>query len=95
MKIQNLTEIATEKLRAGEVIALPSDTVFALVCAKIGLPQLYKIKQRDINKPTQILVSSVQKAMQLATFTPLAMLYLDEFSKDSSGYVVPMTKVFT
>jgi tRNA A37 threonylcarbamoyladenosine synthetase subunit TsaC/SUA5/YrdC len=71
--------IATEHLRKGEVIAAPSSTVFALLATKDGLDNLYKIKQRDKTKPTQVLVASIDDARRLVDFTPLAERHLELF----------------
>jgi tRNA threonylcarbamoyl adenosine modification protein (Sua5/YciO/YrdC/YwlC family) len=53
---------AAHHLRAGNVIALPTDTVYGLACSAnnpIAIQKLYDIKGRDENKPVAICVANL------------------------------------
>lgn len=53
---------AVELLKAGNVVALPTDTVYGLACLSqntAAVRALYKIKSRDEKKPVAICVSQV------------------------------------
>lgn len=53
---------AIEKLKAGGVIALPTDTVYGLACCATDIDsinKLYDIKARNENKPVAICVGNV------------------------------------
>lgn len=53
---------AVDLLKAGSVIALPTDTVYGIAClsqSSAAIKSLYKIKARDEKKPVAICVSQV------------------------------------
>lgn len=55
-------ELAAEHLHRGEVIALPTDTVYGLACSANdphAIQKLYDIKGRDEQKPVAVCVSSI------------------------------------
>lgn len=55
-------EIAANRLLQGEVIALPTDTVYGLACSANNphaIQKLYDIKGRDEEKPVAVCVSSI------------------------------------
>jgi len=54
--------LAVEKLKAGKVIAVPTDTVYGLAAAADNtnaINLLYKIKARDLSNPIAVCVSQV------------------------------------
>lgn len=56
------TCIATGILKKGHVVALPTDTLYGLACDannSEAIQELYKIKNRDSNKPLAICVSEI------------------------------------
>lgn len=56
----NSINVASELLQNGEVIALPTDTVYGLACSAndpIAIQKLYKIKGREETKPVAICVA--------------------------------------
>lgn len=56
-------------LETGNVIALPTDTVYGLVCKFdqiSAIKKIYQIKQRPKTKPLQILVANWQQVKKLA-----------------------------
>lgn len=55
-------EIAAEQLRRGNVIALPTDTLYGLACDannSKAIQRLYEIKQRDEEKPVAVCVPNI------------------------------------
>ncbi|XP_075228737.1 threonylcarbamoyl-AMP synthase-like [Lycorma delicatula] len=55
--------LATNLLENGQVIAVPTDTIYGLACDvqnTKGLNSLYRIKKRDLNKPIAICVDRVK-----------------------------------
>lgn len=55
---------AADQLRTGNVIALPTDTVYGLACSAndpSAIQKLYEIKGRDENKPVAICVSNLKE----------------------------------
>lgn len=64
ISVTNPTSIrlASELLAAGEVIAVPTDTVYGVACNAndpLAIQKLYEIKGRDENKPVAICVSDI------------------------------------
>lgn len=67
VKIKSVTDpcsvgYAAELLASGEVIALPTDTVYGLACNAndpLAIQKLYDIKGRDENKPVAICVDTI------------------------------------
>lgn len=67
VKIKSVTDpssitFASELLASGEVIALPTDTVYGLACNandQSAIQKLYDIKGRDENKPVAICVDAI------------------------------------
>jgi len=60
---EKLVRFAARLLRVGEIIALPTDTVYGLAAAarnSHGIELLYQTKQRDLRKPLAIAVPSVE-----------------------------------
>ena len=50
-------------LKAGGVIAVPTDTIYGLACLACNtksLERIYEIKSRDQNKPLAVCVGEVQ-----------------------------------
>lgn len=58
---------AAHQLRSGNVIALPTDTVYGLACSAnnpMAIQKLYDIKGRDENKPVAICVADLLQLRQ-------------------------------
>lgn len=68
---------------AGSVVALPTDTIYGLVCkydAEPAIAEIYEIKHRPLAKALQILVASWEQATELGIFADHLIRYLeDEF----------------
>lgn len=64
------SSLALKVIRAGGVIALPTDTVYGIACAvkdHQAIRQLYEIKQRDKLKAIPVLVSDLEQAREIAS----------------------------
>lgn len=58
-----------ERIKKGEVVVLPTDTVYGLICdAKNNkaIDRIFKIKKRDRNKPIAIFVKDIEMAKEFA-----------------------------
>lgn len=61
-----------EVFRAGGVVIFPTDTVWgigAFVESDVGVRKLYSLKQRDLSKPTALLVGSLSQALEYGVFS--------------------------
>lgn len=68
---QNAAALAHEFLRAGKIIAIPTDTVYGLACDASNpkaVEALYKIKNRDEKKPIAIFLRDVVQAKKIFFF---------------------------
>jgi L-threonylcarbamoyladenylate synthase len=86
-------EWAAEHLAAGGVIGLPTDTVYG-IAASLGredaIARIFEIKQRPLNRPIPVLVSSTRALLQFATIPDNGIRsLLDEFWPGPLTIVVP------
>ncbi len=69
---ENFREIASRiagEIGKGKVIAVPTDTVYGLVCDAFNrdaLERIFQIKERSKNKPLPLFVKSIEQAKELA-----------------------------
>ncbi len=66
---------AIETLRAGGVVALPTDTVYGIAVALDtpgGVDRLFQIKRRPPDKGIALLIDDAAQAESVASFTPAA-----------------------
>jgi L-threonylcarbamoyladenylate synthase len=64
-------EEAVNILKQGGVIIFPTDTVFgvgAVVSNEVAIEKLYQVKKREADKPTALLVSSIEMAKRYGEF---------------------------
>jgi L-threonylcarbamoyladenylate synthase len=84
---------ALEALRAGGVIAIPTDTVYGLAAAldqPAAIERIYALKGRDDGKPLPILASDLSSATRLSSSFPEAARRLtDRFWPGPLTVVVP------
>lgn len=77
-----LKNIICEHLKNGEVISLATDTVYGLISIATSdqaIKKIYELKNRSIEKPLSILVSSIDMAEKHIALTPYAKkLLLDK-----------------
>lgn len=69
----SLVTYAAEKIRAGEVLGMPTDTFYGLAVDPFNLhavDQVYEIKTRSRHKPLSLLIESVDQAAELAWPVP-------------------------
>ncbi|HLF72661.1 MAG TPA: L-threonylcarbamoyladenylate synthase [Dehalococcoidia bacterium] len=85
-------EKAASLLRDGGVIALPTDTLYALV-ARIddasAVRRIYAIKGRQEGKPLPVFVSSTAMAERIAVFNPMAHRLAERFWPGGLTLVLP------
>lgn len=78
----NPTQTAIQKLKAGEIIGIPTETVYGLAVDAANsdaILKLYEAKGREQNKPFQVMVADLQAASQLVHITPLAQKLAEAF----------------
>jgi len=76
-KGNTLQEVVTS-LKDGGIAIVPTDTIYGIVCSaqnKKAVNKLYKIKQRDLDKPCIILVTNIE---QIKSFR----VDISDFKKD-------------
>ncbi len=69
----SLVTYAAEKIRAGEVLGMPTDTFYGLAVDPFNLhavDRVYEIKTRLRHKPLSLLIESVDQAAELAWPVP-------------------------
>ena len=69
----SLVTYAAEKIRAGEVLGMPTDTFYGLAADPFNLhavDRVYEIKSRSRHKPLSLLIESVDQAADLAWPVP-------------------------
>lgn len=74
------------------LIAVPTETVYGLICKhndKEAIEKIYKLKNRDENKPLSILVSNIEQAKKYAIFNDLAARLAQSFWPGPLTLVVP------
>ena len=67
-------ERATEQLKTGAVIAIPTETVYGVCALPLAesVARLIQVKQRSVDKGIQLLVDSFDQVRALALVTPAA-----------------------
>jgi tRNA threonylcarbamoyl adenosine modification protein (Sua5/YciO/YrdC/YwlC family) len=69
----SLVTYAAEKIRAGEVLGIPTDTFYGLAVDPFNLhavDRVYEIKTRSRHKPLSLLIESVDQAADMAGPVP-------------------------
>jgi len=69
----SMVTYAAEKIRAGEVVGMPTDTFYGLAADPFNLhavDRVYEIKTRSRHKPLSLLIDSVDQASELAWPVP-------------------------
>ncbi|HZP22519.1 MAG TPA: L-threonylcarbamoyladenylate synthase [Terriglobales bacterium] len=69
----SLVTYVAEKIRAGEVLGMPTDTFYGLAADPFNLhavDRIYEIKSRSRHKPLSLLIESVDQAAELAWPVP-------------------------
>lgn len=88
--------VAIERLRAGEVVALPTDTVYGL-CVSVeatgGTAALFAVKARPVNVALPVLVAEPAEAIEFGRFTPLAQSVTEAHWPGALTVVVERSRV--
>lgn len=69
-------------LKSGKVVAFPTETVFGIgttLDQPRAIKNIFKIKNRPLNKPFQVLVADMEQATKLGKFSKKAL----EFAKEN------------
>ena len=97
MKPQSEVDRAVNVLRAGGVIAMPTDTLYALVAdatdAK-AVDKVYSIKVREAGKPLPLFVDDLQDATQIADFNQAGRQLAARFWPGALTIVLPKQPLF-
>ncbi len=83
---------AVEVLKAGGVIIFPTDTVWGMGVAADNLAAIkkfYEIKKREVNKPTAILVASLEQAEKVGQFSETTRDLAKKYWPGALTIVVP------
>lgn len=73
---------AIERLRAGGIVALPTDTVYGLVAVaadRAAVERVYEVKARDPKQPLPLFVASVEQAELIADVDDVARRLMQWF----------------
>jgi L-threonylcarbamoyladenylate synthase len=71
----NTLETAKKALENGGIVIFPTETVYGIGCLlkfPKSIEKLYKIKKRDVSKPTSVLVKDLAAAEKLVIFNQTA-----------------------
>ena len=82
LDINDAYRAAAEVLRAGGIVALPTDTVYGLVAVaadRAAVERVYETKVRDPNQPMPIFVASIEQAELIAEVNGVARLLMQHF----------------
>ena len=79
-----------KRINNNEIIALPTDTVFAMVAKlnKKNISKINKLKNRDVDQPVQILFPSLREATIAFEEDYFVMNYLSNNFKDKTSYLL-------
>lgn len=87
-----LVEEVVDRLHRGEVVVLPTDTLYALVAAvesSKGLTHIFEIKQRDDANPLPVFAADLSQARMAARFGPEAERLAEVFWPGQLTLVLP------
>lgn len=87
-------EKASERLRAGKLVAVPTETVYGLAADATNadaVAKIYRTKGRPDFNPLIVHVSNWESAGQLARFNPLASLLVEKLWPGPLTLVLPKT----
>jgi L-threonylcarbamoyladenylate synthase len=79
-------------IKAGEVIAFPTETVYGLAADATNdaaIKKIFALKQRDESVPLQVMVSGLDVAHQIATFSQEANILARDFWPGPLTLVLP------
>lgn len=68
-KIYDELKVPAEKIKAGEIVVFPTETVYAIGTNGLNekaIEKIYKVKNRPLSKPISLLVSDLEMVKKLA-----------------------------
>lgn len=83
---------AADLLRAGELVALPTDTVYGLAGLANNpnaIAEIFAVKNRPQHKALSVVIFTPNHAARLANISPLAQALMDAFWPGALTLVVP------
>lgn len=83
---------AARLLQAGELVALPTDTVYGLAGlanSKQAMARIYNVKKRPQEKALSVVIFSPEHASRLVKISPLAQKMMDIFWPGALTLVLP------
>jgi L-threonylcarbamoyladenylate synthase len=87
--------VAIEILRAGGLVAMPTDTVYGVGVAletPDGLPRLFAAKERPIDRAIVLLVADPEQAASVGVLSPAARLLAERFWPGGLTLVLPQAQ---
>ncbi len=91
-------EPAAEALRRGEVVIVPTDTVYGVgvtVWNDEAVGRLFEVKGRERGKPIAVLVADVEQAERIAQLDAIARRLIERFWPGALTLVLPRRAEFT
>jgi L-threonylcarbamoyladenylate synthase len=88
---------AEEALAAGNVVALPTDTIYGVAAAlshPAAVVRLFALKDRDAAKPVAVLVCDATQAELVARIDPIARRICERFWPGALTLVLPRAEGF-
>ncbi|HET7494322.1 MAG TPA: L-threonylcarbamoyladenylate synthase [Candidatus Limnocylindrales bacterium] len=83
---------AIDVLRAGGIVALPTDTVYGIavaLAAPDGIERLFAAKRRPADKAVMLLLAEIDQASEAGRMTPAAVALAEAFWPGGLSLVVP------
>ena len=88
----DLVRQTVEILRAGGVIAYPTDTVYGLGCdifSKNAVQKIYRLKGRDFKKPLSFMCADIQELSQYAQISDYAYRVMKRYLPGPYTFILP------
>jgi L-threonylcarbamoyladenylate synthase len=76
-----IIDLVAGSLQIGQVIVLPTDTIYGLSCLANdarAIKKIYHLKKRDASKPVLVLISDLKMAKKYTHISPKQELYLQK-----------------
>ncbi len=80
-------------LQDGTVMVHPSDTCYGLACSVLhhgAIERIYSIKQRELSKPSSILVSDIPMLLRVAAPSKKALECIATYGAERVTYLLPL-----
>lgn len=90
---KSIIEKAAQLIKAGKIIAFPTDTIYGLgadATSDKAVKKVFRIKGRSINKSLSINVPNLEMAKKIAIISPLAQKLIKAFWPGALTIVLPL-----